>query len=214
MTLNEKKEALIQTEWELFHSVNNEGGKADCQNDPETFFIMRRAQFTCWNDALVESWHKDLLDAKAEGRNLLSEKYGWMMQKTAPFEFRKISGYLRFPSIAAEEMIEEIAEAEVKWMEEYEKQYPYMASGNRPVHSYDDTEYSTSFETYLRGELHTYSEKTLKLYLEMIDSLKKEGKSLSIIVMDAMVKAYGYKDIDDAENQQKIRANKNTRSSD
>jgi len=58
----------------------------------------------------------------------------------------------------------------------------------------------------LRGELHTYSEKTLKLYLEMINALKAENKSLSVAIMDAMVKTYGYKDLDDAERQQKIRA--------
>ena len=206
MTLYDKKEALIQTEWELFYNVNNEGGKADCQNDPETFFIMRRAQFTCWSEELVESWHNDLLSAKNEGRNLLSEKYAWMMRQTAPFEFGRISHLLRFPSISAEEMIEQIVETEVHWMEEYEKQYPFMADGNRPVHSSEDREYSTSFETYLRGELHTYSEKTLGLYLDMVNSLKNENKSLSIIVMDAMVKAYGYKDINDAERQQKMRA--------
>ena len=205
MTLSDKKEALIDTEWELFHNVNNFGGKADCQNDPETFYIMRRSQFTCWEENLVESWHSDLLKAKAEGRNLLGEKYAWMMKQTSPFEFGKISHLLRFPSIAAEEMIEQIVETEVKWMEEYEKQYPYMAAGNRPVHSSADSEYSTSFETYLRGELHTYSEKTLKLYLDMINRLKREDKSLSLTVMDAMVKSYGYKDIDDAERQQKIR---------
>lgn len=203
MTLYDKKEKLIETEWELFHAVNNEGGKADCQNDPETFFIMRRAQFTCWNEELVESWHSDLLAAKKEGRNLLSEKYAWMMQQTAPFEFGRISHLLRFPSIAAEQIMEEIVQQEVKWMEEYEKQYPFMAKGNRPVHSASDTEYSTSFETYLRGELHTYSEKTLKLYLDMINNLVSEDKSLSLIIMDAMVKSYGYKDIDDAERQQK-----------
>lgn len=206
MTFNDKKEALIDTEWELFHSVTNEGGKADCQNDPETFYIMRRAQFTCWSEELVESWHNDLICAQNCGRNLLSEKYAWMMRQTAPFEFGRISHLLRFPSIASEQMIEEIVETEVKWMEEYEKQYPFMASGNRPVHSADDTEYSTSFETYLRGELYTYSEKTLKLYLEMIKKLSAENKSLAVIVMDAMVKAYGYKNIDDAEFQHKARA--------
>ena len=206
MTFNDKKEALIDTEWELFHSVTNKGGKADCQNDPETFYIMRRAQFTCWSKELVESWHNDLICAQNCGRNLLSEKYAWMMRQTAPFEFGRISHLLRFPSIASEQMIEEIVETEVKWMEEYEKQYPFMASGNRPVHSADDTEYSTSFETYLRGELYTYSEKTLKLYLEMIKKLSAENKSLAVIVMDAMVKAYGYKNIDDAEFQHKARA--------
>lgn len=209
MTLFEKKEALIKEEWENFHAVQNEGGKADCQNNPETFAVMRRAQFTAWGEELVESWHKDLLDAKAQGRNLLSEKYAWMMRQTAPYEFRLISKYLHFPTILAEEMMEEIIETEVYWMEQYEKQYPYMASGNRPVRSKMDTEYETSFETYLRGELHTYSEHTLKLYLDMVRNLKKEGKSLSLIIMDAMVKAYGYKDIDDAERQQKIRTMSN-----
>ena len=205
MTLNEKKEALIKTEWELFHNVNNEGGKADCQNDPETFVIMRRSQFICWGEELVESWHSDLLNAKKEGRNLLSEKYAWMMQRTAPYEFRLISKHLVFPTIFAEQMIEEIAAAEVEWMEQYEKKYPFMASGNRPVRRENDSEYVTSFETYLVGELHTYSEKTLKLYLEMINQLKRDGKSLAAEVMDAMVKAYGYKNLDDAEYQQKLR---------
>lgn len=206
MTLNDKKSALIATEWELFHNVQNEGGRADCQDNPETFAIMRRSQFTAWSEELVESWHNDLLAAKAEGRNLLSEKYAWMMRSTAPYEFRLISRHLRFPTILAEQMIEEIAQIEVKWMEEYEKQYPFMASGNRPIHSSQDSEYETSFETYLRGELHTYSEKTLKLYLEMLKNLLAENKSMSVMIMDAMVKEYGYKDINDAERQQKIRA--------
>jgi len=209
MTVKDKKEALIATEWELFHNVNNEGGRADCQDDPETFAIMRRCQFTCWSEELVESWHNDLLAAKAEGRNLLSEKYAWMMQKTAPYEFARISKHLHFPTVFAEQMIDEIAEIEVEWMEKYENQYPFMAGGNRPIHSFQDQKYVTSFETYLRGELHTYSEKTLELYLEMLKNLLKENKSMSIMIMDAMVKEYGYKDLDDAERQQKIRAELN-----
>jgi hypothetical protein len=206
MTLNEKKERLIQEEWLNFTAVHNEGGRADCQDDPETFFIMRRSQFVCWSEELTDSWYNDLVNAKNQGRNLLSEKYAWMMRSTAPFEFGQISRYLVFPSINAEHMIEEIVSVEVEWMENYEKQYPFMASGNRPVRKEKDSEYETSFETYLIGELHTYSEKTLKLYLEMIKRLKTEGKSLAKEVMNAMVKAYGYQDLDDAERQQKLRA--------
>ena len=91
-------------------------------------------------------------------------------------------------------------------MEEYKTNYPFMAVGNRAIHSSEDNTYSTSFETYLRGELHTYSEKTLLLYANMVKQLEADGKSLSVIIMDAMVKSYGYKDIDDAEKQQKIRS--------
>ena len=206
MSLDEKKENLIKTEWEMFHNVHNQGGRADCQNDPKTFFIMRRSQFVCWDEELVDSWQKDLLDAKNTGRNLLSEKYAWMMRSTSPDEFRLISKYLHFPSIRAEQIIEEIAEIEVSWMEDYEKQYPYLAAGNRPVRSSKDSKYVTSFETYLKGELFTYSEKTLNLYLSMIKKIKSKNQSLAVLVMDAMVKQYGYKNIDDAENQQKIRA--------
>ena len=36
-----KKEALIKTEWQAFQSVQNEGGRASCQDDPQTFFISR-----------------------------------------------------------------------------------------------------------------------------------------------------------------------------
>lgn len=209
MTLNDKKEALINEEWENFHAVQNQGGRASCQDDPETFFIMRRSQFACWSEALVESWHNDLVTAKAQGRNLLSEKYAWMMKQTSPFEFGAISRFLTFPSIEAEQLMEEIIETEVEWMEEYEKQYPFMASGNRPIHSSQDSLYETSFETYLRGELHTYSSKTLTLYAQMVKALKGEGKSMSVMIMNAMVKQYGYKDLADAERQQKIRTQLN-----
>ena len=204
MTLLDKKEALIKTEWQLFEAVNNIGGKADCQNDPETFAIMRRCQFVCWSEELVDSWHNDLLSAKEKGRNLLSEKYAWMMRSTSPFEFRAISHLLHFPTIAAEQMIDEIIQTEVEWMEQYEENYPFMAKGNRPVRSKNDSQWITSFETYLRGELYTYSEKTLSLYLDMIKQLKYSGKSLAICVMEAMVKEYGYKNLTDAEMQQKL----------
>ena len=205
MTLIDKKEALINEEWTNFTAVHNQGGKASCQEDPETFFIMRRSQFTCWDEELVESWYNDLVNAKNAGRNLLSEKYAWMMQHTAPAEFEKIKDFLTEPSPQAELLIEEITETEVRWMEEYSQQYPFMAMGNRPVHSYEDSAYDTSFETYLRGELHTYSINTLRLYRKMIKNLCDENKSMAVIIMEAMVKQYGYKDLADAEKQQKIR---------
>ncbi|MBR5252198.1 MAG: DUF4125 family protein [Oscillospiraceae bacterium] len=209
MTLYDKKEALIKEEWDNFHTVQNQGGMAGCQQDPETFFVMRRSQFTCWSEALVDSWHNDLLEAKSQGRNLLSEKYAWMMQQTAPDEFKKISHLLCPPDVFDLELMEQIIADEVRWMEQYHRDYPFMAAGNRPVRSASDGPYETSFETYLRGELHTYSPKTLRLYADMINRLKKEHKSLAVCVMDAMVKSYGYKNLDDAENQQKLRATYN-----
>jgi len=205
MSLTEKKERLIREEWANFTAVHNQGGRASCQDDPETFFIMRRSQFTCWDEQLVDSWYNDLTDARMAGRNLLSEKYAWMMKQTSPAEFEKIKRFLPVLPDEDEQLIEDVVKTEVKWMEQYAEKYPFMADGNREIHSCEDSEYSTSFETYLRGELHTYSHNTLYLYAEMVKSLEAEGRSMSVMIMDAMVKSYGYKDIDDAERQQKIR---------
>ena len=207
MSLTKKKEKLIQEEWKNFSAVSNEGGKASCQNDPETFFIMRRCQFSMWSEELVDSWYSDLKNAENIGRNLLSEKYGWMMQRTAPKQFEKIEKFL--PVIPDEDilLIDEIVKTEVLWMEEYSRKYPFLAGGNRPVHASEDSVFVTSFETYLWGELHTYSPKTLRLYHSMINNLLKENKNMAVIIMEEMVKQYGYKDIDHAEYQYKIRAN-------
>lgn len=201
MTLEEKKEALIEAEWKSFQAVQNEGGRASCQDDPQTFFLMRRSQFHAWPEDLVDSYDRDLRGAEAEGRNLLAEKYAWMMESTAPEQFERIAGLLPARSEEKERLIHLIAGIQIRWMEAYASGYPALASGNRPIRASEDTEFATSFETYLKGELHTYSEGTLLLYLEFIRGLEREGKNLSLLVMGATVKAYGYKSLEEAEER-------------
>ena len=75
MTIEEKKERIIKKEWNFFQQVENEGGRASCQEDPETFFIMRRSQFCAWPEELLNSYEADLTEAAAAGRNPLAEKY-------------------------------------------------------------------------------------------------------------------------------------------
>ena len=40
----EKVEKILQLEWNMFQKVENIGGRASCQEDFETFYIMRRSQ--------------------------------------------------------------------------------------------------------------------------------------------------------------------------
>ena len=60
----EEREALIdeviEREWEQFQYVQNEGGRASCQDDHETFVIMRKSQFMNWTQELLESYRQDL----------------------------------------------------------------------------------------------------------------------------------------------------------
>lgn len=66
----------------------------------------------------------------------------------------------------------------MEWEKEFFERYPIFSSMGRPLYSSEDNDIETSIETYLRGELLSYSEKTLKLYLNyVIDNKEKKYKS-------------------------------------
>lgn len=70
---------ITQREWKMFHSTQNIGGQASCQNDWETFEIMRKSQWETCNKAVLESYLTDLIKAESAGYNILTEKYARMM---------------------------------------------------------------------------------------------------------------------------------------
>ena len=43
-------DSLVGAEWAFFQNVNNVGGRASCQDMPQTFSVMRRSQFAIWPD--------------------------------------------------------------------------------------------------------------------------------------------------------------------
>ena len=120
MSTEDYIQGIIAIEWEMFDLVENEGGRASCQNDYRTFAIMRSSQYRCWNEMMLASYYEDLKQAKAAGRNLLSEKYARMMASTHPDEYQKIKEQL--PEITADtwEKIENITQANVEWKREME----------------------------------------------------------------------------------------------
>lgn len=199
MSKADKIEKLVKLEWECFQNVNNEGGRASCQDDPETFFIMRKSYFEPLSEDVVDCILNDFELAQSSGRNMVSEKYAWMMKSTAPNEFVQICDSLPEPSVIAKTYLELIVHYEVGWMEEFRGKYPKLSSHGRPIHSIEDTQQQTSFETYLRGELYTYSESTVLAYYNFIKSLKEAGTNLILQTMGAEVRAYGYSSLNEAE---------------
>lgn len=192
------KEILVQ-EWTFFKQTENQGGPASCQEDWDTFQIMRSAQFLAWTKEMCESYLDDLKIAARTGRNLITEKYGRMMESAYPEEYDKMKEY--FPQHSPERIAitEQIISIQVEWLEEFAKQYPHFAMNARRIHTAEDTPYDTSAETYLRGELGTYSDKTLILYGRHIAALKKEESNLTKMIFENIAKGYGYRDLESAK---------------
>lgn len=197
--LNEDKKLLIENiialEWEAFDKVDNEGGRADCQDDYETFYIMRKSQYLTWNIPLLQSFLNDLQAAKEAGWNMISEKYARMMESTCKEEYDKLKDRLPFVSEEKKAVAEQIVAIQVGFMEEFAKEFPKVAGNARVIHTSEDTFFRTSYETYLRGELLTYSDDTLKLYGQFIVSLAREKKNLAKMIMENTAHMYGYKDL-------------------
>lgn len=192
-------EKIVQLEWKQFDKVQNEGGRAGCQDDLTTFSIMRKSQYLTWPEELLESFYNDLLAAEAKGWNLIMEKYARMMESTTPEKYAELEKEL--PGLSEERIAiqEEIIKIQVGWMEEFAEHYPKMAGNARSIHTSEDTPFNTSYETYLRGELGTYSETTFILYGRFITGLLKENRNLAYETMENTAKFYGYDSLEKAE---------------
>lgn len=195
---------IVKREWEMFTNVSNEGGRAACQDDRKTFDIMRKSQFTVWNREALLSYLNDLKRAEMMGRNLMTEKYGYMMEDTAPEEFKRIRELLAEVTAEKEELAAELTEIQVVWMERFRKQYPGFAKRGRPLRKTDAVSgLDTSLETYAHGELLTYSLETLRLLQQHFSQLKKQEMNPGTLVMEATVRQYGFQSVEDAQDHLK-----------
>lgn len=197
----ELAEEIARLEFEAFDKVKNEGGRASCQNDWPTFSIMRKSQYLTWNETMLMQYLFDFRREYAKGHNLIEEKYGRMMESTAPERYAQIEGY--FPELTEEKkaIIQQICSMQVSWMEEFAREYPALADNARSIHSYEDNPFDTSYETYLRGELGTYSDKMLELYGRYIVEYARSGKNPAQDIMGNSVRMYGYGSIEEAERK-------------
>lgn len=99
--------------------------------------------------------------------------------------------------------MEEIIEIQVGWMEEFVTEYPSLGGKARSIRTHEDGYENTSYETYLRGEIATYSSQTLLLYGRFIANLAKENKNLAKMIMENTVHYYGYQTLEEAEQERK-----------
>ena len=193
------EQLIVNNEWNMFQKVQGINGRAPCQAEEQyqTFIIMRLSQFESWPIEVIQSYLQDLEDAKAAERNLVMEKYAWMMEDTDPEYFSQIRHLLPPVSEEKRELARKITAQYMCWEKEVDTLYPNVRKNGRPTTAGTSLEGDTSQETYLRCELMTYSAKTLQLLWKTIEAAPSQN--LYMISMEKLANAYGYTSLEAAE---------------
>ena len=142
---------IIERELAMFLATPNEGGTASCQERPDTFRLMRKMAHGTHGEDYLESYLQDLIQAEFDKRNFMLEKYARMDN--------------RLPPISYNPLLDKIADAEQKFLEEA---IPLTNGMIRP-------ESAANFRNYLRCELETLSDRTLELYYKEIEQALREN---------------------------------------
>lgn len=124
------------------------------------------------------------------------------MEDTHPEEFAQIRHFL--PEIQPEVRvkIDEIVDINLDWQREADEKYPNLRAKGRPLTSQEDTPYETSFETYLRGELKTYSQETiLRFGMPIRWACLEKHYNMAIANLQNMTAQYGYNSVEEANEK-------------
>lgn len=165
-------------EWDMLLAVNAGDARLECKNNKPMFFLMRSSQWDVYPETIQIAYLNDIHAAVNTGRNLMVEKYGYMMAETDPAGFERIKHAL--PPITDEKraLVEKIAADHKVWYEEAKAILPGTIGMGRTDNPANPQ--LASVQNYLRGELYTYSINTLQKIIAYNDECRKQGKNLVV----------------------------------
>lgn len=179
MTTNKNLDLIfrvIDQEWLMFTHVENIGGQAQCQNNKAMFYIMRYSQHQALSKDFLESYLHDLEQAKVKGRNLIAEKYAYMMEVTEPSYFKAhLEAVLPKHTVLEKAAIAQSLTLLANWQGEVREKYPAVSQQGRPE---EDQAGDPSALTYMEGELKTFSLQSLTFFLEALLAAYQEGHNI------------------------------------
>ena len=195
--MDQLRDEILEMEWDMFSRVNDGHPKASCQEDKGLYIALRDCQLSVWNRDVQESYLEDLKEALSQGRNLMTEKYAYMMSFTDPEYFAAIRHLLPEVSDAKQILADRITEIQTQEYAEAAERYGKLVTLARNVGSASDEAGNVSAETYSRCELWTWSEKTLGLFFLQIEEMHEKGENYVLAVLDNSAKVYGFSGLDD-----------------
>lgn len=145
-------ESIVEREWEMMRSVVSDG-RSLCQERPGTFRAMREMSHSVLSRDTLASVLGDLVNAVAEGRNLVTEKYA------------RMEG--RIPPVSECPLIPRIVTIESAWMKELCDAWP------RTFHAR-----AGAFALYESCELETWSDTTRTLLYRDVLAAREAGRNL------------------------------------
>jgi hypothetical protein len=183
--MNKKEiiDQILDIEMDMFLSVKVEN-KVSCQENPKAFRHMREAQFSVWSPKTLSSYRSDLQKAQEQDRNLMTLKYARMDNLVPPLNHNLA--------------IDLILNARIIWQKELAEKYPHLIRQDSSLND-EDNSGSPSFKIYLKCELETYSDQTLKSLLEDIRNFQSKGENMTEKVYEHMVKSLGYRSLGQAD---------------
>jgi hypothetical protein len=175
-------ENILQIELEMFLNVRSRY-PVSCQENPDAFRFHRGAQFSVWSEETLRSYLDDLIKANEQDHNLMTLKYARMENL--------------IPALKTNPIIDEIVHMEVDAQREMLLRYPHVLGQGRPLE--DDSTGMTSFKAYLRGELETYSDRTLELLHRDIQEARDRGENWVQQLYTNLFRKLGYNSLDEVE---------------
>lgn len=166
---------ILDIEVDMFQRVPT-AEDPSCRAGLDGMKLHRRGQFATWSPQTCESYLQDLRAAEERGDNLMTIKYARMDDLIPPYSENPI--------------IDEILGHYTAWQREILRDYPNLMRGGRDMED---------FAAYLRGELETYSDRTLELLKKDVEGYLSRGENMSKAVYEYLARQSGYESLDRLE---------------
>lgn len=167
---------IVKREFDMFQRVRTQIPNW-CKEHTHNFKQLRVATHSVLSIGTLKSYHRDLLAAEDNDKNLVELKYARMDHLV--------------PCLNISPIIDKIVEIEGRWLRELEERYPLLFK--------DASGLNGRFN--LRSELETYSDQTIESYCDDILAAVAEGENLAAKRYTSLIRQMGYNSLDDMEKE-------------